>query len=190
MEIERVRRGGTLIGRGRLHTSRPLSDMTSVVIYYHTGRGTLWAMPSDEFEDGRFEPITQEEQGMQFDPVKDIEDFHKKFGLIYDGKPRELPSAISDFRTDFLYEEVDEYAHINAPLHDKLDALVDLVYVALGTSYLHGFDFREAWRRVHASNMAKVRALTPSDSKRGSVYDVVKPPDWTPPDLTDLVRGD
>src|SRR6185503_2978734 len=108
-----------------------------------------------------------------FDPMADIEAFHKKFGLEYEGKPRCLPLDLSEFRKKFMTEELEEYCASTdlaqailrgdiPPNHDlrhemvnSLDALVDLVYVALGTAYLHGFDFREAWRRVHEANMKK-----------------------------------
>lgn len=141
-----------------------------------------------------------------FDPVRDIVDFHEKFGLAYDGKPRGLDREMSIFRRDFMKEELREYEDnavglqfelgleklnhdkVNKHLEEMLDAFVDLVYVALGTSYLHGFDFKEAWRRVHKANMAKVRAERASDSKRGSAYDVVKPEGWTAPDHSDLVN--
>lgn len=120
-----------------------------------------------------------------FDPVKDIEDFHKKYGLAYEGKPRHLVGDLKAFRQLFMEEELTEYA-LAYSLVDKLDALVDLVYVALGTAYLHGFDFREAWRRVHEANMKKIRASRANESKRGTSLDVVKPPGWQAPDLSDL----
>jgi predicted HAD superfamily Cof-like phosphohydrolase len=119
---------------------------------------------------------------------QDVKDFHEKFGLEYCGRPRHLPVDTMEFRLKFLGEELQEYA-LSVTLEDQLDALVDLVYVALGTAYLHGFDFDEAWCRVHAANMKKVRAAPDgSDSKRGSSHDVVKPPGWQPPDLSDLVQ--
>jgi len=88
-----------------------------------------------------------------------------------------------------MNEEWQEYcdAHVVDDLEGMLDALVDLTYVVLGTAYLHGFDFNEAFRRVHEANMKKVRAEAKTDSKRGTAYDVVKPEGWTPPDLGDLV---
>lgn len=73
-------------------------------------------------------------------------------------------------------------------LEKQFDALVDLVYVALGTSYEHGFDFDEGWRRVQAANMKKVLAKSADESKRGFRFDVVKPKGWKPPDLSDLVK--
>lgn len=137
------------------------------------------------------------------DFVGDVAEFHRKFNLEYDGKPRFLPDGIAAFRQKFLVEELTEYeTHIHdsdaidlanaeevtPTLEGALDALVDLVYVAIGTAHLHGFDFREAWRRVHAANMAKVRASSDGgDSKRGSSFDVVKPPGWVAPSHADLV---
>ena len=116
----------------------------------------------------------------------DIKEFHEKFGLTYTDGPRFLPEDLSGFRTKFMQEELDEYG---TPILEKqLDALVDLVYVALGTAYLHGFDFDEAWKRVHEANMKKVKAKADgSDSLRKSAHDVVKPLGWTAPDLSDLV---
>lgn len=144
------------------------------------------------------------------DLMKDIRAFHEKFELTYDGKPRVLKPELAVFRIDFMIEEVEEYsraitaahselhepgllkdkdrAFIAEQLEKQLDALVDLVYVALGTAYLHGFDFNEAWRRVHEANMKKVRARNAGESKRGSIYDVVKPAGWEPPSHIDLVE--
>lgn len=121
--------------------------------------------------------------------LKDIEAFHIKYQLQYKDRPRFLPEELSGFRIRFLEEEFEEYLLANT-LEDKFDALIDLVYVALGTAYLHGFDFEEGWNRVHAANMAKVRAQMADESKRGTKFDVVKPEGWTPPDLSDLVYGE
>lgn len=122
--------------------------------------------------------------------TQDIALFHEKFNLEYEGPPRLLAQDLHAFRSNFMEEELAEYckAYAEQDLEGQLDALVDLVYVALGTAYLHGFDFNEAWRRVQHANMQKVRAQTSSDSKRGSMHDVVKPKGWRPPDLSDLVK--
>ena len=111
----------------------------------------------------------------------DIKDFHEKFGLQYEGPARSLPQDLASFRLNFLIEETDEYI-LAEKRADQLDALVDLVYVAMGTAYLHGFDFEEAWRRVHEANMAKVRG--PS-ARSGD--DIIKPEGWKPPYHGDLV---
>lgn len=140
----------------------------------------------------------------------DIEEFHRKFEIEYEGKPRSLDLLLQEFRLDFMREELSEYHYsieelsrelsYNKPdpgeilihLEGALDALVDLVYVTLGTAYLHGFNFNEAWRRVHAANMMKIRAPSARASKessgRGHVADVIKPQGWIPPSHTDLIE--
>jgi|SRR6185437_2618476 len=141
---------------------------------------------------------------------EDIKDFHHKFGLEYNGPPRRLPDDLGPFRIGFIAEELAEYITPFASLHEKIvkdvkriyvqdgksiplekqfDALIDLVYVALGTAYMQGFDFDEGWRRVHNANMRKMRATLSEQSARGSVFDVVKPEGWAAPDLSDLVNG-
>lgn len=132
--------------------------------------------------------------------------------------PQELPDELALFRLGFMIEELAEYAGSSGfvniarslnELHDHIknkshwllkrneggrdlevqfDSLIDLVYVALGTSFHHGVDFDEGWRRVHEANMKKVLARQPEDSKRGYKFDVVKPKGWIPPDLSDLVK--
>lgn len=139
------------------------------------------------------------------DLFADVKEFHAKFGVGYDGLPRFLPKDLYDFRLKFLREEITEwedhhnfgkdclhhgpYDHpkIVRALEGTLDAMVDEVYVALGTALLQGFDFNEAWKRVHAANMAKVRCTDASQSKRGSTHDVIKPPGWVAPSHIDLV---
>jgi len=116
----------------------------------------------------------------------DIKLFHKKFGLAYNGEPRALPEDLAGFRVKFMHEELAEYekAMAEGDMEGMLDALVDLVYVALGTAYLHGFPFNEAWDEVQRANMRKVKAGPNGEgSKRGSPHDVIKPPGWKGPDI-------
>lgn len=122
--------------------------------------------------------------------TEDLKAFHKKFGLEYNGPPREIPYEMSLFRLNFLDEELREYMRAwqeQNPVK-MLDALVDLCYVAIGTAYLHGWNFDEAWTRVHAANMCKVRSTEEHDD-RGGRFDVIKPEGWEPPMLDDLVRN-
>ena len=141
---------------------------------------------------------------------EDITEFHKKFGLEPPSpETHVLPSDLLAFRVKFIIEELKEYcsamgvdwwatstedAHgvsVNSryfpDMENVLDALVDLTYVVLGLAYVHGFKFNEAWDRVHAANMTKVRAQRTEDSARGGTWDVVKPPDFKRPDLGDLL---
>lgn len=121
----------------------------------------------------------------------DIRDFHVKFGLEYNGQPRALDEEASDFRIRFMQEELDEYkAGVYAgDLAQQFDALIDLMYVLLGTAYLQGFPVRDGWQAVHRANMSKVRAESSDQSKRGSRLDVVKPPNWVPPDIEGIIES-
>lgn len=139
----------------------------------------------------------------------DVFDLTKKFNeknYMPSQKISEWPDDFHVFRMKFMEEELNEYskAYIDNDHAGMLDALCDLVYVAVGTAYLYGWDFNEAFRRVHRANMEKTRAYVPpystdpevireaferakSLSKRNSAYDIVKPEGWVAPVLNDLV---
>jgi predicted HAD superfamily Cof-like phosphohydrolase len=119
--------------------------------------------------------------------ITDIEEFHEKFGTEYRDHPRKLPEDERNFRSGFLMEEAEEYKKAQS-LEDELDALVDLIYVALGTAYRQGLPIGKAWERVHEANMKKINASSASDSKRNFAGDVIKPEGWQPPDHSDLVQ--
>ena len=130
----------------------------------------------------------------------DVGRFHKKFGLPYTpsstavtDRSRRVPHLIDDatqeFRLRFLQEELDELAdaYHNDDLADIADALVDLVYVAMGTAHMHNLPWPQLWREVQRSNMQKERAKEVHASKRGTLLDVVKPRGWMPPQLRALL---
>lgn len=117
--------------------------------------------------------------------------FQAKFAQGYTGPPRELPASVASLRKKLILEEAQELidAIDRGELHEQLDALVDLLYVVLGTSNLMGFNdvIDEAFRRVHLANMEKIPAPSRLESKRDSGWDIVKPPGWKKPDLRDLI---
>ena len=116
--------------------------------------------------------------------------FHQKFELEPTDRPDFPVEEIWKLKNVHMQEELDEIraSAINGNLEEYFDGLIDLIYVALGAAYLAGLPFNEGFKRVHEANMKKVRALSAMDSKRGSAYDIVKPPGWTAPTLSDLVR--
>ena len=117
---------------------------------------------------------------------EDVQAFHEKFQVPRALSPRLLDPVTFEFRNKFLQEELDEFVEgfVERDLHKMGDALVDLVYVALGTADIMGLPWDKLWDEVQRANMAKERATRPEDSKRGSTLDVIKPPGWTPPDHT------
>jgi predicted HAD superfamily Cof-like phosphohydrolase len=130
--------------------------------------------------------------------TKDVKRFLSKFGQHYEGPPRLLPPDVMGLRSLLIIEEVEEFITAQEKAHadptefahraEVLDALVDVVYCCIAYAALSGYDFDEAWRRVHEANMQKRLAKHSSESKRGSSLDIVKPEGWQPPNLRDLVN--
>jgi predicted HAD superfamily Cof-like phosphohydrolase len=117
----------------------------------------------------------------------DVCAFHARFGIPAPERPEMLLKDVHDFRVDFMLEELEEYRTAET-LEDKIDALVDLVYVALGTARLHGFRWELHWREVQRANMTKERVPSAAASKRGHAFDVRKPPGWCGPDHARVFR--
>lgn len=121
--------------------------------------------------------------------ILDIAEFHQKFGQGYSGEPRQMTADEAKFRLTCLREEVDELEEAikGSDLEKQFDAIIDLVYFALGTAYRQGLPFQRGWQRVHAANMAKELSSKANPSKRSFQMDVVKPKGWEPPVLLDLL---
>ena len=114
--------------------------------------------------------------------LRDVRDFHKKFGLITQDNPIHLTKRKLVERCECLQEELQEFeaACNEQDLEAQVDALIDLIYFALGTLVMLGirpFLFKKLWKDVHRANMAKVRGTT----QRGHAVDVCKPMGWIPP---------
>lgn len=122
--------------------------------------------------------------------VFDLRMFHAKFGKIRPKYPSSLDEELYNFRIKFLQEELDEYKHAveTGDLAKQFDALLDLVYVAIGTADLQGFPWEEGWAEVQRANMSKVPAGSSGDSKRGYSGDIVKPPGFQPPDIEGVLE--
>tara|TARA_R110000824_G_scaffold7807_3_gene35246 strand:- start:2029 stop:2409 length:381 start_codon:yes stop_codon:yes gene_type:complete len=116
--------------------------------------------------------------------LKDIEEFHKKFGFEKRVGIKNNKNLV-DFRIKFLEEELREFKEAIKEENDAkaLDALVDLTYVAIGTAYLFDYPFWAAWTEVQKANMAKVR----KESER-SKFDVIKPKGWKAPNIEQIIN--
>ena len=122
--------------------------------------------------------------------IKDIDQFHKKFKFeknLKVGIPDD--NELVNFRTSFLMEELAEYtqAITKKDAAGALDALVDIVYIALGTAWLFNLPFEKAWNEVQKANMSKIRTKSKS-KKRGTSFDVIKPKGWIPPDIEQIIE--
>jgi len=94
-------------------------------------------------------------------------------------------SRLALFRLLLIREEIEELSTATEA-EEVLKELADVVYTAYGKAAAHGWDLDEAFRRVHASNMSKL------DDHGNPIYrddgKVCKGPNYSPPDLSDLVK--
>lgn len=140
----------------------------------------------------------------------DVRDFQLKFNQIVSFYPRHLTERKVTERANFMLEELTEFVEgaglrfrtlipVNgednrceiyiAPTGNQqdmakmADALIDLVYVAMGTAVMMGLPWKDLWDDVHRANMAKV----PGTTHRGNKVDVMKPPGWVPPHTEEIL---
>lgn len=134
----------------------------------------------------------------------DVRAFHRKFDLIVGDRPQHLTWRKLKERVEFLLEELQELAEgcgleidavaggvgvinngqVEQDLAQQADALVDLVYVALGTAVQLGLPWEALWDDVQRANMSKVRGMT----KRGHQVDVTKPEGWRGPRTHEILH--
>lgn len=105
-------------------------------------------------------------------------------------EPTLLSVKESNLRYELMAEENKEYfsAVVTKDKVEILDAVVDQMYILLGTINSHGMQsvFLEAFDRVHQNNLTKIG----SDGKvlRDPNGKILKPTGFKPVDLTDLIN--
>lgn len=121
---------------------------------------------------------------VQHKELADVLAFHQKFGVPMPQEPSFLGSEAFGFRLNFMQEELNEFYddHTAGDMLKAADALVDLVYVTIGTALMMGLPWPRLWEEVQRANMAKERATSAGQSKRCTALDVIKPLGWIPPD--------
>ena len=105
--------------------------------------------------------------------------FHEKFGAPHPDAPTLLTPQRAKARADWMQEEIEEFLQATA-LVDQADAMIDLIYFALGTLVEMGVPPDELFAVVQKANMDK---LWP-DGKvhRREDGKVIKPAGWQPPE--------
>ncbi len=122
------------------------------------------------------------------DAESDLIKFHTLFHRPIRTTPGLIDPKLSDMRVELLLEEVSEYLEAvrNKDLVSIFDALLDIIYIAVGTGVTYGLPMAKGWEEVHASNMAKLgidgAPIYREDGK------VMKPAGWVPPDLAGIVE--
>lgn len=128
----------------------------------------------------------------------DVVAFHRKFNVPVADAPKLLGKDALDFRIRFMHEELTEFVESadEDDLAGMADALIDLVYVAMGTAAWMGLPWQEMWDEVQRANMSKVSAADLAEQTGVSLttlgarnsYDVRKPNGWTAPDIEGALR--
>lgn len=114
--------------------------------------------------------------------ARDVARFHREvLGVDPPDSPTVLTSERAQYAADHLYEEFEEFREART-LEERVDALVDLIYVALGRILEMGVSPRAAFDAVHRANMAKESGVNPR--RPDNEHDAVKPEGWSPPDLS------
>ena len=108
-----------------------------------------------------------------------VRDFHAAFDHPTGGLPRPLPYQRAVKRGKWMREEVDEFEQAT-DLVSQADAMLDLMYFALGTLVEMGVRPERLFDIVHQANMSKRPAngamVFAADGK------VEKPEGWVPPE--------
>lgn len=122
--------------------------------------------------------------------IKDVYEFNQK---IIGTKQPEKFSVLNRERLLFaltaMYEELNEFTVASncSNVGEALDAMIDLIYFALGRCYEMGItieQFEKCWNEVQEKNMAKKRGI----KNRGTDQDAMKPEGWQAADLGEILN--
>lgn len=107
----------------------------------------------------------------------DIKEMMAKYGF----KSEDLTASRFGQRLGLLEEEYNELidALDKCDSEEVVDALIDLVVIAVGTLELLNVDVNRAWTEVHTANMAKERGA--KEGRPSDGWDLRKPEGWTAP---------
>lgn len=111
--------------------------------------------------------------------------FHERLGVPAPGRPGFPAEHRLALRVRLVREEQAEFERALAArdLPAAVDALADLVYVAIGAAVELGVDLSPVFAAVHEANMRKVGGGVRADGK------VLKPAGWRHPDVGALLRA-
>ena len=109
----------------------------------------------------------------------DVREFHDKFGHPVAEQPKMIDKKRALSRAKWMTEEVAEFL-IADNIYEQADAMIDLMYFALGTMVEMGLEADELFEIVQQANMAKLWPdgkphYNPKDGK------VIKPDTWEDP---------
>lgn len=129
--------------------------------------------------------------------LENLEEFHEAFECVINDSPNLVDRDTFELRFKLLQEENEEYLNAcnDMDLVEIADALGDQLYITLGSIVTHGLQhvIEEVFERIHQSNMSKlvdgkplINGVNVFDDTR-PVGKILKPTNWKPVDLKDLI---
>ena len=107
-----------------------------------------------------------------------VREFHLQFDSPVSDHPVMLEKDRAEKRYRWMLEELEEFIE-SGDIYDQADAMIDLIYFALGTLVEMGVKPQELFSAVHRANMAKLwpdgRVHHNEEGK------VIKSPSWVDP---------
>ncbi len=108
-----------------------------------------------------------------------VREFHEKFGHPCPDTPQMIETKRALSRGKWMNEEVAEFL-VAKDIYEQADAMIDVIYFALGTMVEMGLEADELFDIVQNANMAKLFPdgkphYNPKDGK------VIKPEGWEDP---------
>lgn len=118
-----------------------------------------------------------------------VEEFHRAFNHPIGNGPVHILLEDAEKRADWMREEIDEYLEAveAGDLVDVYDAILDILYFAIGTAVVHGMEIDPGFAAVQSSNMSKLGA----DGKPvyGEDGKIQKGPNFALPRLEPIIRA-
>lgn len=108
-----------------------------------------------------------------------VKEFHSAFGLPLAPEPRLLAADRLRDRSTWMREELNEL-EAAVSIAEQADALVDLLYLTVGTLVEIGLAPGRVFELVHDANMQK--RWPDGTGRTDGKGKVLKPPGWIPPD--------
>ena len=112
---------------------------------------------------------------------------HERTELRKDLIEEEFEEFLRSHQTEYVYSRRHGFYHelVGVDTIEYADALADLVYTAYGAALEAGIDLNAVLEEVHRSNLRKIwpdgKVHYREDGK------VIKPADWTPPNIKEVL---
>ena len=85
-----------------------------------------------------------------------VREFHERFGHPTAERPRLIGADRAKKRYDWMLEELNEFLEAEGDIVEQADAMIDLIYFALGTLVEMGIRPDEPFEIVQKANMSKL----------------------------------